>query len=130
MAITATMYRDSTRQTLTPELEEQKRFMYEKMSPRRRKFIDRIGYDEWDPFQKPNDPIEMRQDVTKRTTQQLVREFLQTHAGKPDYTNEYGQGVLECALGIINRDEKYKGIFEFAIWYNELLKKEGLHEHK
>lgn len=49
--ITATMFRDSTRQELTEEQEKLKREIYERMNPRRRKFIDRIGYDEWDPFQ-------------------------------------------------------------------------------
>jgi len=28
-------------------------------------------------------------------------------------------------FGIINDDEKIKGMFEFAIWYEALLKKEG-----
>ena len=122
--ISATMFRDSTKQELTEEQEQLKREIYERMNPRRRKFIDRIGYDEWDPFQKPNDPMELRQDVTKRTTQQLVREFLQSSKVK-DYSNEYGRGALESALGIINKDEKYRGIFDFCIWYYKLLLKEG-----
>ncbi|MFV0423136.1 hypothetical protein [Oleidesulfovibrio sp.] len=129
MNISASMFRDGTIQELTPEQEEQKRFIYEKMSPRRRKFIDRIGYAKWDPFQKPNDPLDIRQDITKRTTQQLIREFLQTR-NHSDYTNEYGKGALECALGIINRDEKYRGIFDFCIWYHELLEKEGFTDYE
>ena len=52
--ISATMFRDSTKQELTEEQEQLKREIYERMNPRRRKFIDRIGYDEWDPFQKPD----------------------------------------------------------------------------
>ena len=122
--ISASIYRDGTPRVLTPEEEEQKRAIYEKMAPRRRKFIDRIGYENWDPFQKPNDPMELRQDVTKRTTQQLVREFLQSSKFE-DYSNEYGRGALESALGIINKDEKYRGIFDFCIWYYKLLLKEG-----
>ena len=39
--------------------------------------------------------------------------------------NAYGQGVLECALGIVNKDEKFRGIFEFCIWYEQLLRREG-----
>ena len=58
--ISATMFRDSTKQELTEEQEQLKREIYERMNPRRRKFIDRIGYDEWDPFQKPNDPMDIR----------------------------------------------------------------------
>lgn len=123
--IPASVFRDGTPQKLTGEQEELKRQIYEKMHPRRRKFIDRIGYDNWDPFQKPNDPLDIRLDVTKRTTQQLVREFLQHAAKKGQYSNDYGRGALECALGVVNKDEKYLGIFDFCQWYAELLRKEG-----
>ncbi|MCL1985205.1 MAG: hypothetical protein FWG59_02000 [Betaproteobacteria bacterium] len=124
--IRATIYRDGTPQTLTVEQEALKRELYERMPPRRRKFIDRIGYAQWDPFQKPNDPLDIRLDVTKRTTQQLVREFLQQADGREERLgNEYRRGALECALGVVNRDEKYLGIFDFCLWYHTLLKEEG-----
>ncbi|MDR2696608.1 MAG: hypothetical protein LBC79_09565 [Deltaproteobacteria bacterium] len=124
--IRATVYRDGTPQALTAEQEASKRALYEKMAPRRRKFIDRIGYAQWDPFQKPNDPLDRRLDVTKRTTQQLVREFLQhTAAREEQLGNDYRRGALECALGVVNRDEKYLGMFDFCLWYRNLLKEEG-----
>ncbi len=105
----ASMFRDGQPQELTPEEEASKRQMYESLKPRGRKWVDRIGYDKWDPFQKPNDPLDIRQDVTKRTTQQLVREFLQAKA----------------ALGIVNHDETMLGTFDFCLWYADLLKREG-----
>ena len=124
--IRATIYRDGTPQALTAEQEASKRALYEKMAPRRRKFIDRIGYAQWDPFQKPNDPLDIRLDITKRTTQQLVREFLQQAAAREKQLgNDYRRGVLECALGVVNRDEKYLGMFDFCLWYRKLLKEEG-----
>ena len=124
--IRATIFRDGSPQTLNDEQEALKREIYEKMSPRRRKFIDRIGYANWDPFQKPNDPLDIRLDVSKRTTQQLIREFLQQATGKEQSLgNDYRRGALECALGLVNRDEKYLGIFDFCLWYYHLLKKEG-----
>ncbi len=123
--IPASVFRATTPQKLNAEQEEMKREMYEKMAPRRRKFIDRIGYDNWDPFQKPNEPLDIRLDTTKRTTQQLVREFLQVAAHREEYSNDYGRGALECALGVVNKDEKYLGIFDFCLWYHDLLKKEG-----
>lgn len=123
MDIPATMWRDGTPQVLTPEQEEQKRHIYEKMNPRRRKYIERIGYENWDPFQKPNDPMELRTDITKRTTQQLIREFLQSQQGS--ISTEFSQGALESALGIINRDEKTLGRYAFCAWYHDLLKREG-----
>jgi len=110
---------------ISPEEEEKrKRAIFESMSPRRQKHILKKGYEKWDPFMEPKDPIDIRKDKTKRTTQQLVREFLQTRSSE-DYSNAYGGGVFEICLGIVNDDDKYKGMFEFAIWYQELLKREG-----
>jgi hypothetical protein len=102
-----------------------KRELYEKIPPRRRKFIDRIGYDNWDPFQKPNDPLELRTDISRRTARQLVREFLRSLPPDGDRGGNYYRGALECALGIIKRDDRCLGMFDFVLWYHELLKKEG-----
>jgi hypothetical protein len=106
------------------EVEKRKRAVFESMSPRRQKHILKKGYDKWDPFAEPKDPIDIRKDRTKRTTQMLVREFLQSRSSE-DYSNAYGRGVLEMALGIVNNDEYFKGVFEFGCWYRELLEKEG-----
>jgi hypothetical protein len=110
------------------EAERRKRAIYDNLSPRRRKYIDRVGYERWDPFEEPKDPIEIRRDKSKRTTQMLVREFLQTRPAE-GYSNAYGRGVLEMALGIINNDERFIGMLEFARWYTELLRVEG-HEER
>jgi len=110
---------------ISPEEEEnRKRAIFESMSPRRQKHILKKGYEKWNPFLEPKDPIDIRKDKTSRTTQQLVREFLQTKSSE-DYSNAYGGGVFEICLGIVNNDDKYKGMFEFSIWYQELLKQEG-----
>jgi len=93
------------------------------MSPRRQKSILKKGYDKWDPFQEPKDPIDIRRDPTKRTTQQLVREFLQSRP-EDTYSNAYGRGVLEIALGLINDDDRFIAMYEFSCWYRELLEKE------
>jgi hypothetical protein len=106
------------------EVEKRKKAVFDSMSPRRQKHILKKGYEQWDPFAEPKDPIDIRRDKTKRTTQMLVREFLQTHAPE-NYSNAYGRGVLEISLGIINDDERFIGMFEFACWYHDLLKREG-----
>jgi hypothetical protein len=106
------------------EAEERKRVIYEGLSARNRRYIDRIGYEKWDPFEEPKDPIDIRSDSTKRTSQQLVREFLQACPSER-YNNNYGQGVLDMCIGIINNDDRYIGMLEFANWYNELLRREG-----
>ncbi len=105
--------------------EERKKAVFDAMSPRRQKHIMKKGYDKWDPFQEPQDPIDMRRDKTKRTSQSLIREFLQTRSHE-QYSNEYGQGAFDLCLGMINNKERYKGMFDFACWYHELLKKEGM----
>ena len=105
--------------------EEKKRAIFESMSPRRQKHVmNKIGYDKWDPFQVPKDPIDIRRDKSKRTSQMLVREFL---ASRPleGYSNSYGRGVLEMAIGIVNDDDRFIGMYEFALWHHALLKGEG-----
>ena len=106
------------------EQAKRKKAIFSSMSPRRQKHILKKGYEKWDPFQEPKDPIDIRKDKTKRTTQALVREFLQAMSSE-EYTNAYGRGVFEICLGIVNDDEKYRGMFDFSVWYSELLKREG-----
>ena len=106
------------------EAEERKKAVFDAMAPRRQKHILKKGYEKWDPFEEPKDPIDIRKDSTKRTSQMLVREFLQSRSSE-EYSNAYGRGVLEMAIGIINDDERFIGMYEFVRWHQELLKKEG-----
>lgn len=110
-----------------PLLEEaqRKKAIFDCMSPRRQKYILKKGYEKWDPFQEPKDPIEIRRDPTRRTSQMLIREFLQSRKME-EYSNAYGRGVLELAMGIINNDERFVGMFEFSCWYRDLLEREGV----
>ena len=55
------------------EKEIRKQAIFDAMSARGQKYILKKGYDKWDPFQEPKDPIDIRRDKTKRTTQMLVR---------------------------------------------------------
>ena len=106
------------------EIETRKKAVFDRMSPRRQKHILKKGYDKWDPFEEPKDPIDIRKDKSKRTTQMLVREFLQSRSSE-GYSNAYGRGVLEMALGIVNEDDRFIGMYEFVCWHRELLIREG-----
>jgi hypothetical protein len=106
------------------EIESRKKAIFDAMGQRGQKQILKVGYDKWDPFQEPKDPIDIRKDKSKRTSQMLIREFL-SQVSHDDYSNTYAQGALEMCLGIINDEEKIRGMFEFACWYKNLLKKEG-----
>jgi len=105
------------------EIEKLKRAIFDRMSPRRQKQLMKRGYEQWDPFIKPKDPIDIRRDRTKRTTHMLIQQFLQAR-DSGSHSNEYNRGAFELALGLINKDERYQGMYEFACWYQELLKKE------
>ena len=109
---------------LTAEQARIKREIYEKMNPRRRKFVDRLGYDLWDPFQAPKDPLDIRTERSQRTAQDLLDEFSRA-MGAAARDRAYRAGAVECAIGVINKDEKFQGIFDFCLWYHDLLKKEG-----
>jgi hypothetical protein len=109
----------------TPEEEEQKRHFYEKISLRRRRFVDRIGYENWDPFAGPKEPMYIRKDLTQRTAEELVREFMKATVGRM-HGGEYARGVTACAVGIVAGQEKYQGVLDFCVWYHELLQKEKL----
>jgi hypothetical protein len=106
------------------DIADRKRAIFEAMSLRQQRRIEKIGFDKWDPFGEPKDPIDIRRDKTKRTAQMLVREFLQTHSDDK-YSNEYGRGVLDLCLGIVNAEDRARGMFEFSLWYADLLRREG-----
>ena len=103
---------------------ERKKYVFDSMSPRNQKQIIKKGYEQWDPFQEPKDPIDMRKDKTKRTSKMLITEFLQS-LSQDRYSNEFARGAFELCLGIINEDEKSQGMYAFSCWYRELLEKEG-----
>ena len=104
---------------------DKKKAVFDAMAPRRQKHIsDKIGYENWDPFEKPKDPIDIRRDKSRRTSQTLVREFLQSRPIR-GYSNSYGRGVLEMAIGIVNDDDRFIGMYEFALWHKALLAREG-----
>lgn len=105
------------------EAERRKRAVFDAMSPRRQRHILKKGYDRWDPFVEPKDPIDIRKDRTQRTTHTLVREFLQTRPEEV-VNPAYSRGVLEMALGIVNNEDRFRGMYEFACWYHELLARE------
>jgi len=105
---------------------DKKQAIFDAMSPRRQKHIlNKIGYEKWDPFEKPKDPIDIRRDKSRRTSQMLVREFLQSRPLE-GYSNSYGRGALDMAMGLVNDDERYLAMYDFALWHKDLLEKEGL----
>jgi hypothetical protein len=109
----------------TPEqVEEQKRAMYERMTPRRRRFVDRIGYENWDPFQAPFDPIDIRTDALGYTAHELLNKYFKSLPAIPD--PDYMQTLSEFMVMLVMNIEKVRPILEFADWYNARLSERGI----
>ncbi|WP_285906898.1 hypothetical protein [Pseudodesulfovibrio pelocollis] len=109
----------------TPEqLAERKLWMYEKMSPRRRKFVDRVGFENWDPFAAPFDPIDIRRDKTGHTSDHLTQLFMR-HCGK-NANQEYVDAVNEFNVMLVMNFEKVRPVFDYCLWYADHLKKHGV----
>lgn len=106
------------------EIDNKKKAIFDMMGKRGQTKILKMGYDEWNPFEEPKDPLDIRKDITKRTIHDLVQEFLQ--ARREEKTSvSFGEGVLEIAMALMNNNDKYRGMFEFSVWYSDLLRKEG-----
>jgi hypothetical protein len=112
-------------QSSIPEREEKKKAIFDHMSPRQQKVVLKKGYERWDPFIEPNDPIDLRKGKMNATATELTKAFLGT-CPQETYSNHFGQGVWEICLGLVNDDEKYRGMYEFAVWYDEKIRKKPL----
>lgn len=106
---------------LSPEQEERKKAIFDGMSARNKKKILDKGYESWDPFSRPKDPLDIRVDQGRRTAGKLARDFLQTRSHE-GYSNDYGQGVWEICTGMISGKDRYRAMYEFSCWYQRLLK--------
>ena len=110
---------------LTPEEEKQKKAIFDSMSPRGQKHILKKGYDEWDPFIKPKEPLayKLRQEakgeeVTPDSGHELYERFF-AERKITDYSAEYVKGVLEIAEGIFRERDSYRGMYDFSCWYEK-----------
>lgn len=103
--------------------EDKKKAIFEGMSPRRQKYIqERVGYERWNPFEAPKDPIDIRQDRGGRTAMVLVNEFFKSRP--PGVVSKsYRQGVREMAIGVVNEDDRYAGMYAFCLWHSATLSK-------
>lgn len=106
------------------EIADRKQYMYDKMSKRRRKFVDRMGYDNWDPFAAPFDPIDIRKDMSGFTSDQLSQMFV--HQSGKSANQEYIDAVNEFNVMLVMNFEKVRPVFEYCLWYAEHLKKRGI----
>ena len=104
---------------LNEEREKKKRAIFDGMSPKRQqKIIKTVGYENWDPFQEPRDPIDLREQKVEQMASVLFRQFIVDCEIK-DYSNESIQAVKEISKGLIKDKERYKAMYDFCCWYEK-----------
>jgi hypothetical protein len=108
---------------LTDEEEIRKRAIFDGLSLKRKEKILKRGYENWDPFAPPNDPIDLRRDSKKHTALMLTRKFL-ANCPQKDINTLYSQGVWEMCVGLMSGSDRYRGMYEFSCWYKDFLKEE------
>ncbi len=96
--------------------EEQKKAIFESLSARAKTYVAKIGYDKWDPFQKPNDPLDLRKFSTDKTARTMAMQFLQQRTDE-HYSNVYAKAVMDFCMGLMDNDERYLAMYEFCLWY-------------
>lgn len=109
----------------SPEEEKRKKAIFEGMSARRQKKILDKGYDDWDPFLRPKDPLDLRMDQNRKTALTLVREFLQT-CSHEKYSNAYGRGAWDMCMGVISGSDRYRGMYDFSRWHQSFMENDKL----
>jgi len=104
---------------LDEERERKKSAIFDSMSAKRRqRILEKIGYENWDPFQEPKDPIDLREQKTEQLALVLIQEFI-SQCGVEKPSNEYREAVREICRGLIKGEERYKGMFDFCRWYGK-----------
>jgi hypothetical protein len=98
--------------------EKRKKAIFDGMSPRIQQRILKKGYQDWDPFMPPNDPIDLRKGKLQKTAMELTRDFFSAR-GPAGVSQVFGQGVWEIARGLVEEDERYLGMAAFVLWYEE-----------
>lgn len=106
------------------EVAKRKKAIFDSMGKRGQQKILRDGYEAWDPFAEPKDPVDIRTEGTQRTAHDLIQEFMRTRPHE-SFSTPYGKAAFEMALGIVNQDDKIRGLYDFSLWYRELLVQAG-----
>jgi len=107
------------------ERERKKRAIFDGMSPKsQQRILKKVGYENWDPFQEPKDPVDLRGQKTEQLASVLIREFI-SECGAERPGSEYREAVKEICRGLIKGEERYKAMFDFCHWYG----KKGLLNH-
>ncbi|MBN2539403.1 MAG: hypothetical protein JXB09_05085 [Deltaproteobacteria bacterium] len=100
--------------------EMQKKAIFDGMSPRRReRILRKTGYENWDPFQEPKDPIDLRDQKVEQAASLMCGRFLLDCDSK-DCSAEYLRSAKDICKGLLKAEEKYRAMYDFCCWYSKV----------
>lgn len=106
------------------EEQKQKRLIYDSMSARGRKWVDKIGYDNWDPFMKPKEPpfmkgFDLKAELPENPLE-LYHFFMKETTGENPEINvseHYKQAALDACQTIKQFEERVRAYHDVYVWY-------------
>lgn len=107
---------------LSPDEVKRKKEIFDAMSQRSKARILKKGYDAWNPFEQPNDPIDLRMQRTMQIAHALIAQFSKEN-NMEKRSAEYQKGVWDICLGLIDKKDLYGGMYDFCAWYHNATKK-------
>lgn len=109
------------------EIEVRKKSIFDSMGKRAQKTILKKGFENWNPFEEPKDPIDIRVDKTGNTVADIVKRFFAEYPDKKS-NNAYRKIVEEMAMGVVTDDDRVKASYLFSMWYRNLLNEAGVED--
>jgi hypothetical protein len=104
------------------EREKKKKAIFDGMGPRhQQRILKKIGYENWDPFQAPKDPLDLRDRKSDLIASALIRKFI-SDCEIEDPDANYIRALMEISKGLLKGEEKYKAIYDFCCWYQKAKK--------
>ncbi len=97
------------------EYEFKKKAIFDGMSRRGQERVLKIGYENWDPFEKPKDPRERIFSSASVKAGALVREYYESAGGKEESVAVHRE-LFELCLGLLQGEGRAKTVVDFCAW--------------
>ncbi len=95
-----------------------KRVIFDTMSELGRERILRIGYENWDPFQEPKEPADLRFGKTYVEAESLLREFFEERPDVREFV-AVRRELFDLCVDLIRRDARAGALCDFCDWYRK-----------
>jgi hypothetical protein len=100
------------------EYEFKKKAIFDGMSRRGQERVLKIGYENWDPFEKPKDPRERIFSAGSVKAGALVREYYESAGGKEESVAVHRE-LFELCLGLLRGEGRAKTVVDFCAWLKQ-----------